>query len=188
RYAEAVRFARALPGRHGDFEAVVDAIEQRYGHLHWVHVLNNAALVVAALVYGAGDFERSITAVVSGGWDTDSNGATVGSITGALTGASGLPQRWTAPLRNRVTSTLSGFDGTGCAALARRTLAVAERREIRQSAAADSRCSAAPTWTWSSPSTGRRSGARPSRDIRSTPFPVARVPTRRWRRPEPVAR
>lgn len=132
RYAEAVRFARALPGRHGDFEAVVDAIEQRYGHLHWVHVLNNAALVVAALVYGAGDFERSITAVVSGGWDTDSNGATVGSITGALTGASGLPQRWTAPLRNRVTSTLSGFDGIGFDALARRTLAVAERREIRQ--------------------------------------------------------
>ena len=124
RYAEAVRFARSLPDRYGDFEAAVDAIEEKYGHLHWVHVLNNAALVVAALVYGAGDFERSITAVVSGGWDTDSNGATVGSITGALTGGSRLPQRWTSPLRNRVASTLSGFDGIGFDALAQRTLAV----------------------------------------------------------------
>lgn len=127
RYAEAVRFARALPAEHGgDWEAVVDAIEARYGHLHWVHVLNNAALVVAALVHGAGDYERSITAVVSGGWDTDSNGATVGSIAGALTGADALPHRWIAPLRNRVSTTLAGFDGVGFDALAARTVAVAE--------------------------------------------------------------
>ena len=127
RYAEAVRFARALPAGHGgDWEAVVDAIEARYGHLHWVHVLNNAALVVAALVHGAGDYERSITAVVSGGWDTDSNGATVGSIAGALTGSGALPQRWIAPLRNRISTTLAGFDGAGFDALAARTVAVAE--------------------------------------------------------------
>jgi ADP-ribosylglycohydrolase len=126
RYAEAVRFARALPAEHhGDWEAVVDAIEARYGHLHWVHVLNNAALVVAALVHGAGDYERSITAVVSGGWDTDSNGATVGSIAGALTGADALPHRWIAPLRNRVSTTLAGFDGIGFDTLAARTVAVA---------------------------------------------------------------
>ncbi|RIQ12671.1 ADP-ribosylglycohydrolase family protein [Jiangella rhizosphaerae] len=125
RYAEAVRFARALPAAHGgDWEAVVDAVEARYGHLHWVHVLNNAALVVAALVHGGGDYERSITAVVSGGWDTDSNGATVGSIVGALTGAAALPERWIAPLRNRLSTTLAGFDGIGFDELARRTVAV----------------------------------------------------------------
>ena len=72
---------------------------QRHGHLHWVHVSNNAALVAAALAYGRGDFERSICAVVSGGWDTDSTGATVGSVTGALTGAAGLPEHWTGPLQ-----------------------------------------------------------------------------------------
>ncbi|TDD68229.1 ADP-ribosylglycohydrolase family protein [Jiangella aurantiaca] len=126
RYAEAVRFARALPAEHGDWEAVVDAVEARYGHLHWVHVLNNAALVVAAMVHGGGDYERSVTAVVSGGWDTDSNGATVGSIAGALTGAAALPPRWIAPMRNRVSTTLAGFDGIGFDTLAARTVAVAE--------------------------------------------------------------
>lgn len=126
RYAEAVRFARSAAAAEPDWEAVVDAVEARYGHLHWVHVLTNAALVVAALVHGAGDYERSITAVVSGGWDTDSNGATVGSIAGALTGAAALPQRWTAPLRNRVSTTLAGFDGIGFDALAARTVAAGE--------------------------------------------------------------
>lgn len=127
RYAEAVRFARETAATEPDWEAVVDAIEARYGHLHWVHVLNNAALVVAALVHGGGDYERSITAVVSGGWDTDSNGATVGSIVGGLTGVAALPQRWTAPLRNRVGTTLAGFDGIGFDELARRTMAVSAR-------------------------------------------------------------
>ncbi|SDU81549.1 ADP-ribosylglycohydrolase family protein [Jiangella alkaliphila] len=124
RYAEAVRFARSAAAAEPDWEAVVDAVEARYGHLHWVHVLNNAALVVAALVHGGGDYERSITAVVSGGWDTDSNGATVGSIAGALTGAAALPSRWIAPLRNRVSTTLAGFDGIGFDALAARTMTV----------------------------------------------------------------
>ncbi|PZF81633.1 ADP-ribosylglycohydrolase family protein [Jiangella anatolica] len=127
RYAEAVRFARDTAAKQPDWEAVVDAIEARYGHLHWVHVLNNAALVVAALVHGGGDYDRSITAVVSGGWDTDSNGATVGSIVGALTGAAALPHRWTAPMRNRVSTTLAGFDGIGFDELARRTVAVSAR-------------------------------------------------------------
>ncbi|NEE00955.1 ADP-ribosylglycohydrolase family protein [Phytoactinopolyspora halotolerans] len=133
RYAEAVRFARALPGEYPDFEDGMDAVERRYGDLHWVHVLNNAALTVAALVYAGqtppsvtGDrFSRAITLVVSGGWDTDSNGATVGSVLGGLLGASSLPEYWIAPLRNRVSSTLSGFDGIGFDELARRTLAVA---------------------------------------------------------------
>ena len=55
---------------------------------------------------------RSRTAV-TGGWDTDSNGATVGSICGALAGAAGLPAAWTAPLRNRLTTSVPGFDGIG---------------------------------------------------------------------------
>ncbi len=47
---------------------------------HWVHVLPNAALLAAALTHADGDFTRSIGNAVSGGWDTDSNGATAGSL------------------------------------------------------------------------------------------------------------
>jgi hypothetical protein len=125
RFAATVREARALGTGTDDWERVVDELYARHGHLHWVHVRNNAALVAAALAYGRGDLERSITAVVSGGWDTDSTGATVGAVTGALTGASGLPERWVAPLRNRLASSIAGFDGIGFDELAERTLALA---------------------------------------------------------------
>ena len=125
RFTAAVREARALGTGTDDWESIVDTLYERHGHLHWVHVRNNAALVAAALAYGRGDLERSICAVVSGGWDTDSTGATVGAVTGALTGASGLPERWVAPLGNRLASSIAGFDGVGFDVLASRTLALA---------------------------------------------------------------
>ncbi|MCU1636672.1 MAG: ADP-ribosylglycohydrolase family protein, partial [Cryobacterium sp.] len=51
-------------------------------------------------------------------------GATAGSISGALTGARGLPFAWVDPLRNRLASSVPGFDGIGFDQLARRTLSV----------------------------------------------------------------
>ena len=99
----------------------------RYGHLHWVHVLNNAALTAYALTAADADFSSAICIAVMGGWDTDSVGATVGSVCGALAGARRLPARWTEPLRNRVASSLPGFDGIGLDELARRTSAVVAR-------------------------------------------------------------
>ena len=127
RLADAVRYARDVAGAEPDWERVVDALAQRYGWLHWVHVLPNAALVTAALVHGRGDFTRSICAVVSGGWDTDSCGATVGAVLGGLHGARALPGEWVAPLRNRLATSLPGFaraGGVGFDELADRTVAV----------------------------------------------------------------
>jgi ADP-ribosylglycohydrolase len=127
RFAAAVRFAREIATAVPDWEQVVDAIEDRYGQLHWVHVLPNAALLTAALVHGKGDFVRSICAVVQGGWDTDSCGATVGAVLGGLHGAPALPSAWVAPLRNRLATSLPGFSrpqGLGFDELAARTVAM----------------------------------------------------------------
>ena len=103
----------------------LDRIHAEYGHLHWVHVLNNAALVAYALTASRAVFEAAITTGVAGGWDTDSNGATLGSIGGALAGTAGLPTAWIAPLKNRLSSTVPGFDNIGFDELARRTAALA---------------------------------------------------------------
>ena len=56
------------------------------------------------------------------GWDTDTNGAAVGSIFGAL---GPIERRWSAPLHGRFASSLPGFDGVTLDELAARTLAVA---------------------------------------------------------------
>jgi len=61
-------------------------IRATYGHYSWIHTVNNAALVVAGLLWGDGDVARTIGLTVMGGWDTDSNGATAGSVAGVLAG------------------------------------------------------------------------------------------------------
>jgi ADP-ribosylglycohydrolase len=89
--------------------------------------MNNAALVVAALLYGGGDYGRSICNVVMGGWDSDSNGATVGSVVGTMLGRSRLPASWISPLNNRIRTSVKGFDDIAIDHLAERTVRVAER-------------------------------------------------------------
>ncbi|WP_026851894.1 ADP-ribosylglycohydrolase family protein [Glaciibacter superstes] len=125
RYAAAIRYGVELGRGDLDTEAALDAIYAEYGHLHWVHVLNNSALLAFALTRSRGDFETAITLAVTGGWDTDSTGATAGSICGALAGASALPTRWIDPLGNQLASSVPGFDRLGFDELARRTVAVA---------------------------------------------------------------
>lgn len=121
RLAEAIQHALQLARNHRDFDTVVDELHAIYSPTHhWVHAIPNTALIAAALTHADGDFTGSICRAVSGGWDTDSNGATVGGIA-ALLSDTPLPDRWTNPLKNRLATSVGDFNGIGFDALARLT-------------------------------------------------------------------
>jgi hypothetical protein len=88
---------------------------------YYVHTINTAAIIAAALLWSDGDFTTAIGLAVSSAYDTDSNGATVGAIAGVLAGTSGMPRHWTEPLHDRLTSALSGHATESIADLAART-------------------------------------------------------------------
>jgi ADP-ribosylglycohydrolase len=120
--------ARAV--RHGasladvPLDKALDELHAAYGHLHWVHAINNSALTAYALTAARGDFGRGVGIAVMGGWDTDSVGATVGAVLGAL---HGVPAAWSQPLQNRVATSLPGMNQVAIDELARRTVEVASR-------------------------------------------------------------
>ena len=124
RFASAINYVLSLPIENLKWEETVDVLYDKFGRYHWVHTINNAALVVAALLSSQGNYERAICNVVMGGWDTDSNGATVGSIMGTMIGAKNLPNKWIDPLQNRIRSSLKGFDNSLLLELAKRTTAL----------------------------------------------------------------
>ncbi|MFI9149039.1 ADP-ribosylglycohydrolase family protein [Streptomyces sp. NPDC053367] len=128
RLAQAVTHAVELAARTPDFDDVADELQAHHSGTHWVHAVPNTALIAAALTHADGDFAGSVTRAVSGGWDSDSSGATAGSVAALLAGSpAALPARWTAPLKNRLASSVADFDGTGFDTLAQLTHLEASR-------------------------------------------------------------
>lgn len=109
------------------WDSTLMAIEARHRDAHWIHTIANAAAIAAGVLWGEGDFTRTIALTVQAGMDTDSNGATAGSVAGIFTGAQGIPAHWVEPLHDTMRSALIGFDGSRISDLASRTLAIAER-------------------------------------------------------------
>ncbi len=70
----------------------------RHGSENFTHAPLNVALTLWALWYGAGDFEKSILLAVNAGYDTDCTAATVGATLGFISGADGIPSRWSLPI------------------------------------------------------------------------------------------
>lgn len=66
--------------------------------LGWFQAPNNIAFMILGLLYGEGDFGKSLCTAVNCGDDTDCTGATAGAILGIIRGRKGIPQEWTAPI------------------------------------------------------------------------------------------
>jgi ADP-ribosylglycohydrolase len=105
-YAQAVRRGADLGWSGAPVETALEALHAEFGGLQWVHAVNNRALTAFALARSDGDLTAGICTAQTGGSDTDSIAATVGSICGA--------------------SRVPCFDGVAIDTLAARTFAVAQ--------------------------------------------------------------
>ncbi len=75
----------------------------------WCHTNPNAMIVAASLLFGKGDYGKSICMAVETGFDTDCNGATVGSIFGMAHGIKSIPEYWTEPINDMLETTVFGL-------------------------------------------------------------------------------
>ena len=79
-------------------------------------------IVTAALLYGNGDYGKSICMAVETGFDTDCNGATVGSILGMANGIESIPEYWTKPVNDTLHTTIFGIGTVKISDMAKKTL------------------------------------------------------------------
>lgn len=103
------------------WDEAMDALEARYVGMSWIHTLNNAGALTAAIAYGGGDFSATIGLAVLAALDTDSIGATAGSWAGAFNGYDAIPAHWIEPLEGRTRSAVFGFGEVQIDELVRRT-------------------------------------------------------------------
>ena len=68
----------------------------------WFQAPSNIAFVLIGLLYGEGDFKKSLLTAVNCGDDTDCTGATVGALLGIMKGSAALPKDWVSYIGNRI--------------------------------------------------------------------------------------
>ena len=93
-----------------------------YTDYGWCHTNSNAMIVAASLMYGGGDFGKSICMAVETGFDTDCNGATVGSILGLANGIETISEYWQAPFNDTLNTSIFGVGRVKISECAKKTM------------------------------------------------------------------
>ena len=88
-------------------KAIGEKYDEHTSH-GWCHTISNAMIVVMSLLYGGGDYGRSICMAVEAGFDTDCNGATVGSVLGMAKGYACIDEYWLKPIKDTLHTSIFG--------------------------------------------------------------------------------
>lgn len=94
------------------FYTIVDRIHKEFDEnsfFDWCYVMPNMQLVIAAVLYFSKSFTEAITNTVMCGFDTDCNGATVGSIIGLYRGINCIERKWYESIEPIVCTSIHGY-------------------------------------------------------------------------------
>ncbi len=98
---------RGWHAQEPDWRAARELIVANYGYDKYggnCHMVPNHALIILALLYGEGDFQKSLMIVNTSGWDTDCNSGNLGCLLGIRNGLAGLDTGpdWRGPVADRL--------------------------------------------------------------------------------------
>ena len=112
-------------------EQVMEKIQERYHEdlfSGWCGTISNDMIVTMALLYGEGDFGKSIGLAVQAAFDTDCNGATVGSIVGMLNGKKKIDPYWIEPYQEKLCTAILDYSEVTVDQLVDETLEIMAKR------------------------------------------------------------
>ena len=95
------------------YETLEEMIYRQYDPdrpFDWCYVNPNTMICVAAVLCYEKSFGEAISHAVTAGFDTDCNGATVGSILGMRGGFQAIEEKWTKDLEPVLHSSISRYE------------------------------------------------------------------------------
>ena len=137
RVARAVRTAVAAYDSGVTWEEACEQVREDSRDIGWFEAPANIAYTVIGLLYGEGDFKKTICVAVGCGDDTDCTGATAGSLMGIMYGTAIIPKDWQEYIGDRIiTISLNNGDmyprpPATCEELTRRVMAAGQEMARR---------------------------------------------------------
>lgn len=101
------------PSDRDSWRACMDYLMREWGYDKYpgvCHIIPNAGVCAMALLYGRGNFDRTVEIASMAGWDTDCNAGNVGTIIGVYTGLEGISDIYRKPINDAIVcSGISGY-------------------------------------------------------------------------------
>lgn len=96
RMAKSIRFVLECYDKGMSWVDARNAVQQLNADIGdgWFEAPSNVTYAAIGLLWGEGDFKKSMTTAINCGDDTDCTGATVGATMGILYGTAGIPKDW----------------------------------------------------------------------------------------------
>lgn len=104
RTAKSVRLAVELYDKKTDFKDARNAVVKETEDLGWFQAPANVSFVILGLLYGEGDYKKSMIYAINCGDDTDCTGATIGSLMGLMYGSEYVPTDWADYIGDKIVS------------------------------------------------------------------------------------
>ena len=102
RMAQCVRLVLEEYDKGTPYRDVRNMLVESTADLGWFQAPANVGFVVIGLLYGEGDFKKSMIYTINCGDDTDCTGGTLGAILGILGGTAGIPADWQEYIGDRI--------------------------------------------------------------------------------------
>ena len=110
-------------------ERIHNRWDEKFSH-DWCHTISNAEIVTMGLLWSEGNYEKGICRAVEACFDTDCNGATVGSIMGMVIGAKKIPPKWIKPLNDTLETGVKGYNFVKISDMAKKTIELYKKFSI----------------------------------------------------------
>ncbi len=104
RVARSVKIAIDAFDAGKPWEEAREAVVKDSADLGWFQAPANVAFAVIGLLYGGGDFGKTVCTAINCGDDTDCTGATAGAVLGIIQGFKAIPEKWIAPIGHSIKS------------------------------------------------------------------------------------
>lgn len=125
-YAETVRWVVDLHAKYPDYRDTRRELIAKYPNA-CDPVYADAGVVTLGLLYGGGDFDKSMRITASCGSDTDCDCASVGALLGCIRGAKAIPKKWTRPIDDTFRCFVKGYEYWKISDLSKRICAMGHK-------------------------------------------------------------